>query len=162
MSNIKPLRSIRIGQGRITSASIYVCIETAPPHPSRPRGSEMSDDWLRNLQPGDVAAISPSGIRPPARVTVERVTKKMVVTDDGRRWNRDRGIEVGSCGYYPSHLVQLTSRVQECIDHAQLRSWLRGVDRQMESKNLDDLPLLKTLRRAYDDFFTEPEPTEGG
>ncbi|AEJ01239.1 hypothetical protein Nit79A3_1407 [Nitrosomonas sp. Is79A3] len=100
-------------------------------------------EWLKNLKPGDEVCICRYEGKCIAKV--DRVTKTMIITDDGYRFNKSRGYVVGAPDWSRLHIDEPTSQLREEIEKKAICSMVRhsleslGIENLREIKKIIDL-----------------------
>lgn len=93
----------------------------------------MSENWLDNLKVGDRVIVS-YGVNSMVVSKVDRITKTMIVTEGGGRYNRTNGLPAGVSGWNSGSLLEVTEQRIKEINHDRLY-------KKLSKFNFKDLPL---------------------
>jgi len=91
----------------------------------------MADEWLKELVVGDRVIIPGNWSCAGKIVTIERVTKTLLVTENGVKWRKYDGSPVGS--YRGSHLQEATDGNKRVLFRERLHHWFGDIARKLES-----------------------------
>lgn len=104
-----------------------------------------SKRWRYSLQPGDKIALRTGlSIR---LLGVERVTKTLIISTDGRRFRKDTGRAVGKSSYrHSTWLCKPTDKLVEEHERAcQLLDVRQAVDRQGDELSADQIKRIRDI-----------------
>lgn len=104
-------------------------------------------EWMDNLKPGDQAILEGSGVGHNSEiVTVERLTKTLVVLEGGQRYRRSNGFRSGDRSSWNwTRLVEYTEGKALAINHRKLRE---SIEYKIHKRVLSDLPMDKLIAIA--------------
>lgn len=116
----------------------------------------MYEDFSK-IKVGDRLIIETLGWKNYSYVTVTRLTKKWIVTENENRYEYkfdvSSGKEIGSKGFNSRYIRLVTKKIEDEIKKLDLISKVRAIGEKLTTKNLENLTI--TQIEAIHDFLTK-------